>query len=412
MGIDTINKTLEYIADEVCKVYRINGYSVNELIFHNKIPLNTYRGWKVAFDVSNIMYAKMTTAHNIMVANAANILDDFDRNQLLLETIKGILGFFAIIFKAGITPVCVFDGVTHPYKEEENKRRGKVKENKSETIKKKTFDYLNTLPLDRTPEMEEELRKELRNFIRIKKSDYKLLQDILESIGIACINAPNDGEQICSRLNREGIVQAVYSTDTDNYAHGVSVLITDICWNGVETVCKIFRIDELIHCFQFYCVKKEYGLEEFIDLCIMHGCDYNSRTKVPKKNYDPVNPYKACGAKGALECIKEFGKFENFPQNYYPCFEPLNILKCREIFYYSPTGIIKEDTDLDWIKFKTNIVNVLNTYKLDGYLRIYFTSLVVDPFQVKQVIKNNNVNITPENYSLSENKANSLKDSF
>lgn len=407
MGIKDINETCRDISNDICKKLQQQGYGINELIFHKGIPLNTFRGWKIAFDVANIMYAKMTTSHNTMVANAISVLDDFNREHLISETMKGVLGFFALIFKAGITPVCVFDGKIHPYKEAEIKKRGANKKVKSDKIEKATFDYLNVSPLDRTPEMEASLRHELRNYIKIDKSDYKTMQNMLESIGIYCINAPYDGEQICSRLNREGIVQGVFSTDTDNYAHGVSVMISEIYWSGHETVCDIFRMDELLYCFKHYCGKEDYGLYQFIDLCIMHGCDYGSRCNVPKKNIDYNNPYKSCGAKGALECIVNFGNFENFPQNYWPCFGPLNIQQCREMFYYSPTGIDETDTDLDWVKLKSNLINVLNFYKLDGYLRQYFTSISIDPFKIK---KYDNVSIQIENIKIINPV--SLADSF
>lgn len=384
MGIDDINDTLKkHIRDNVYVELTRRGINYNNLIFHESVPLNTFRGWKIAFDTSNIMYAKMTTAHNNMIEGAKSILDEFDRNQLIAETMKGILGFFALIFKAGITPVCVFDGPIHPYKEEEIKRRGNLKKNKTEKIEKLMFNYINTMPLDRTQEMEQELRHELRNNIRIMKSDYELMKQTLENIGICCIDAPHDGEQICSRLNREGIVNAVYSTDTDNYAHGASVLISEIKWDGRETVCNIVRVDELLLCFKTYCGNQNFGLEEFIDLCIMHGCDYNSRTVIPTKS---GTSYKNCGGKSALDCIVKFGRFENFTQDYWPCFGALNIMKCREIFYYQPTGVIKSNTDLDWNKFKSNLVNILNYYKVDGYLRNYFLSVVVDPFHIKSSV--------------------------
>jgi 5'-3' exonuclease len=411
-----------FMANNIYQIIQNSNCGVINFIFHTGIPLNTFRGFKIAFDVANIMYAKMTTAHNIMVANSINVLDDFDRDHLVSESMKAVLGFFALIFKAGITPVCVFDGKLHPYKEEEIRKRGNVKKAKSDKIEKATIDYLNVLPLDRTPEMDAALRHELRNHIKITKEDYKTMQTMLESIGICCINAPFDGEQVCSRLNREGIVQAVYSTDTDNYAHGASIMISEIYYSGHETVCNIVRMDELLYCFQTYCGNPNYGLTQFIDLCIMHGCDYNSRTQVPTKS---GTSYKSCGPKGAIDCIIAFGNFENFTQNYWPCFEPLNINKCREMFYYQPTKIVESDTDLDWVKFRNNLNNTLDFYKLDGYLRHYFTSVSVDPFKIKKdqtqkveqqykVINSTNLNILSSEITFEHNRqiATSLANSF
>lgn len=374
MGIQDINKTIKTkISEPFIQEAKKYGHDINEYIFHKKAPLDTFRGMKIAFDASNIMYAKMMTAHNEIVMRSVSILDDYNREKLVSSTMKGILGFFSLIFKAGITPVVVFDGNLHPYKEAEIRKRSEVKKAKNEKIEKATQDFLMMNPLDMTTEDDEKFRNELKNNIKIQKDDYLRMQEMLENLGIPCIIAPYDGEQICSRLNREGIVQGVYSTDTDNYAHGASLMISEIYFDTQyhQTVCDYFRMDEFMIALSQY-FGRHVSLAEIIDLCIMHGCDYNERTVVPKDKYDPVNPYKSCGGVTALECIKKFGCFESFPPHYQACFEPLNIFQCREIFNYSPTGVDSNLTNLNWSKFVSNRELIFRYYNFEGYQVRYF----------------------------------------
>lgn len=399
MGVHDINKTIrENISEPFISLARQNNYNINEYVFHKGMPLDNLRGLKVAFDSANIMYAKMNTAHNDIIARSVSALDEYDRNILVDATMKGVLGFFALIFKSGITPVVVFDGKLHPYKEEEIKKRSEVRKAKQNKIDIATQQYLNKNPLEISQEDEDLLRKELRNNIRIMKSDYALMRSMLEELGIFCVEADYDGEQLCSRLCVEGIVDAVYSTDTDNYAHGCKILITDI-YHGAQGIiyCDYVALSEMITGLSQY-TGRQFTQEELIDLCIMHGCDYNERCVVPIKNFNHNTPkYKGCGPKGALQFITEYSRFEYAPPHFLPCFNDLNIHRCREIFYYQETDIKKNgiDTNLDWDKFITNREEVFRRYRFDGYLNKHFMSAFQQSFKIKAGCKNlfNNSNI-------------------
>lgn len=387
MGILGINETIKA---HVCKKYiedaKKHGYDINEYIFHTACPLENFRGKKVAFDAPNIMYAKMSTAHNNIISNSISVIDDYDRNNLIRDTMKGILGFFALVFKAGITPVVVFDGKYHPYKEQEAKRRGDVKKAKQAKVDLATQVYISKNPLEITQAEEELFRKELKGNIKILKTDYYTMQTMLEDLGIFCIVAEYDGEQLCSRLCKEGLVTAVYSTDTDNYAHGCNLLINNIRsgGNGI-TVCDYVSLHEMIIGISHY-TTRQITQEELIDLCILHGCDYNERTVMPVKNFNINDPsYKACGGKGALDFFVQYPRFEYAPQYYWPVFGILNIHRCREIFFYEETSIKTNNvnTDFDWDKFIANRERVFQTYDFDGYLFRYFMSPHKESFLIK-----------------------------
>lgn len=385
MGVHDINKTIkEKIVKPFIDSAVSNGYDVKEFVYHQNYPLHNFKGIKIAFDVANVMYAKMSTAHNQLIDNLISI-KEYDRDVLVKNTMKGVLGFFALIFNAGITPIVVFDGKLHPYKEAEIKKRGDIKKSKQQKVDFATQLYENANPLDISLEDELLYRKELKNNIRILKSDYLLLRSMLEELGIFCVEAEYDGEQLCSRLCREGIVKAVFSTDTDNYAHACPFLITEIYHAGGTLVCNYVSLTEMMYAFSVY-MGRNFTHEELIDLCILHGCDYNQRTVLPVKNFSINAPkYKPCGGAGAIEFITKYSRFEFAPSYYWPCFDILNVNKCREIFFYQETQIKRDNVDvgIDWNKLTANMRNVFVTYGFDGYLSRYFTSARKDNFTIK-----------------------------
>lgn len=389
MGITEINETIKkYVITNFIESAKQNGYHIDEYIFHKGVPLDQIRGMTVAFDASNIMYAKMSTAHNNIVENS--IISEYNRETLVENTMAGILSFFALIFKSGITPVVIFDGKLHPYKEAEVKRRSEIKKIKQEKVDLATQLYYSKNPLEVTKEDEDNLRKSLRNNIKIQKTDYITMRMMLEDLGIFCYEAEYDGEQLCSRLCVEGIVDAVFSTDTDNYAHGCKFLITDIYHGGQGiTLFNYVSLPEMLIGLSQY-TGRHFTQEELIDLCILHGCDYNERTVLPVKNFNIMAPnYKSCGGKGALDFISRFGRFENTPEYYYPCFGILNVHQCREIFFYCETEIKRNNIDvrIDWNKHISTREAVFNRYNFSGYLRRYWSD-VISPtsFKIKPIV--------------------------
>ena len=128
----------------------------------------------------------------------------------------------------------------------------------------------------------------------------------------------------------------------------------------------------------------ESSMEQFVDFCIMCGCDFNERMVVPKKTFNADNPYKSCGPKTSLELIKQYIKFENFPANLYPLMNILNISKCREMFNYVPSGISDEITNFDWKLFTNNHISITNNYNLEKYNQIQLSQIDINVIKIKK----------------------------
>ncbi|XP_071372998.1 probable flap endonuclease 1 homolog isoform X2 [Centroberyx affinis] len=89
---------------------------------------------------------------------------------------------------------------------------------------------------------------------------------LLKLMGVPIVQAPGDGEALCAQLVRDGTVDAVASEDMDTLPFGGSVLIRQLNAKRDSDVIeyslpKLLDILKITH-------------EEFVDLCILLGCDY------------------------------------------------------------------------------------------------------------------------------------------
>jgi 5'-3' exonuclease len=108
-----------------------------------------------------------------------------------------------------------------------------------------------------------------------------IIKKILDKFQIPQFTARNEAEALCSYLCRKGYVYAVYSTDTDNLAHGCPRLITNIENKANNLIFHGVLLNILLE-------KLEFNYLTFKDFCIMCGCDYNTKIYMhgPSRCYD------------------------------------------------------------------------------------------------------------------------------
>lgn len=70
--------------------------------------------------------------------------------------------------------------------------------------------------------------------------------------------------------------------------------------------------------------------QQFLDLCILCGCDYNDRASFEAKT--PGKRPRGIGWKTAFKLIKEHGSIENIGELQGINISPLNYKRCRELF--------------------------------------------------------------------------------
>lgn len=151
------------------------------------------------------------------------------------------------------------------------------------------------------------VRKTLTYTYKLPSIFNGIFRETVEENGYKCITADGEAETYACTLIKKGDIDYILTTDTDCLAMQCDI-ITRICADFFTIV----KYDQLL---------KETGLtaEQFLDFCILCGCDYNQ--KIP-----------GIGVKRALALIKKHGSIESIGDNTKHNVSCLNADQCRTLF--------------------------------------------------------------------------------
>lgn len=225
---------------------------------------------------------------------------------------RSLLGFINYFLSKGIKLIIVIDGDTLPEKMKIKEKRRKENEEKFLEIQKLREEIKTNVkidPLFKINELYDKLKKKVFSYSVIPPDEYTYVQKFISNTGLPLLRSVGDAERLCSVLCREKVAIASYSTDIDNLAFGCPLYIKD--YDAEEFVC--YRLDKLLKALNM-------NYDQFVDFCIMCGCDYNG-----KENIYKVGPGKS------FDEISKNGRIENISLEYnYDC---LNHIRCRELIY-------------------------------------------------------------------------------
>jgi flap endonuclease-1 len=274
----------------------------------------------------------------------------YGNNNFLLNFIRQINKFKEF----EITPIYVFDGKPPIEKKgviDSRKELKRKKYERKEEIEKKLIEYKDIIKNtsdkkllydENTKILEEELKKLNLSIISIQEGDIESLKELLTILNIQYIEATTEAEIICAQLCKQNKVDACLSDDTDILANGSKTFLT-----GYN-----FRKNNLIK-YNYTEILKELKLTntEFVDLCILCGCDYT--IKINKIGY--ITAYKLIIKYRTIENIVENIKDT---EKYCITDEFIKLFKyqdSRDIFLktdYDIPEINFEDREMDTDKFK------------------------------------------------------------
>ena len=182
-----------------------------------------------------------------------------------------------VLIEKGIKPVWVFDGLPPNLKKNELTRRRKVKQDAREKFSeaKEVGDMTNAL-------------KQHQRQVKMTNQTVDDAMTMLTLMGLPVIKASSEAEAQCVDLLKKGLVQAVASEDMDCLTFGCKLLL-----KGFKSRNEgIVEID-----LERVLKNLELTMEQFVDFCILCGCDYCKSIK----NLGPVR---------ALKYIKEYKTIE------------------------------------------------------------------------------------------------------
>jgi 5'-3' exonuclease len=155
-----------------------------------------------------------------------------------------------------------------------------------------------------------EIQKLKKQVVYKDNDEMDTVRDMFDILGVPWVIADGEAETLCSHLCLRGEVDAVLSEDSDVMAYQTPLFISKI---------NIYRDTVIEVDFKKILEGLEISKEQFVDLCIMCGTDYN-------KNIPKVGP------KTALNLIKEYGSIEGINENTTYSISILNHEKVRELF--------------------------------------------------------------------------------
>lgn len=284
------------------------------------VPFTAFAGKRIAIDAFHWLHANMSIARKKVVSSIDVTQGEPNPSNVRRELLSNALNFILNWLSYGITPVFVFDGKQLPDKADTREKR----QNKRAASRAKIDALYTQVHQGNGAGIYDELKRELINYDCIASDDFEIFRSTIKGIGIPCIQAVSDGEQLCSMLCFEGKVAAVFSGDYDNLVYGCPLMI--------KRVSDTYSYDARgVRVPAFACVRIDKVLaglklshSEFVDLCIMCGCDFN--TNMP--GYAAIKSY---------DLIQRYRSIENLPRDLNTTC--LNHVRCREIFTTLPSDL-------------------------------------------------------------------------
>jgi flap endonuclease-1 len=210
-----------------------------------ELTIDDLKNKTIVFDTSILLYQFVIAIRNTGV-------DLTNNDGKITSHIHAIIMKTISFLKKKINPIFVFDGKPPDIKMDTLKERSKNRKNAN-------------LELENNIEMDEETRiKLLKQTVVITSKQIDECKEVLNLIGIPTIDASQEADSQCALLSKLNLVDAVASEDMDLLTFGVKKLLRNVNSN------KIIEI-------QLSKILKETSLtyDQFIDLCIMLGCDYS-----------------------------------------------------------------------------------------------------------------------------------------
>lgn len=142
---------------------------------------------------------------------------------------------------------------------------------------------------------EDDIAKFNKRVIRVTKKHNDDCKKLLRLMGLPVIEAPSEAEAQCAQLCKDGKVYAVATEDMDALTFAAPRLVRHLSSGSADQTHE-YNLEKVINGFELG------SHDEFIDLCILMGCDY-------------CDSIKGIGGKKGLDLIKKHKTIEKIAEN-------------------------------------------------------------------------------------------------
>lgn len=225
------------------------------------------------------------------------------------------------LLENGIKPIYVFDGKPPTLKSGELAKRAERREDAQKALDKAT-------EAGDTAEMD----KFNRRLVRVTKHHNEEAKSLLKLMGVPYIDSPCEAEAQCAAMVKAGKVYATATEDMDALTFGTNTLLRHLTSSEARKLpVQEFNYEKILKGLEF-------TSDQFIDLCILLGCDY-------------CESIRGIGPKRAMELITQYKSIENILENIdkkkYIVPTDWNYQQARELFL-QPDVTNPDEVDLKW----------------------------------------------------------------
>lgn len=275
-----------------------------------------YFGRKVAIDASMSIYQFLIQVRS----GGENLTNDAG------ETTSHLMGIFyrtIRMIKHGIKPIYVFDGKPPSMKGGELEKRRATRD-------KAQLDLQAAQQAGNADDVE----KYNKRLTKVTPKHNEDCQKLLALMGVPFIKAPCEAEAQCSKLVASGKAYATATEDMDALTFGTTVLVRNL------TAAEARKLPVKEYEYAKVLAGLEMTADEFIDLCILLGCDYCDKIS-------GIGPHKA------FTLMKQHGSIEKIlptldPKKH-PVAEDWPFAQARKLFQ-EPDVTPADQIDLKWNK--------------------------------------------------------------
>ena len=232
--------------------------------------LKDYKGKTIVLDASMIIYQFV-----IAIRNTGNDLENSEGK--MTTHIIGVINKALMLLKHDIIPIFVFDGKPPELKSNTLKERKNRKKKCIQNLKDDNYDN------------DSDRIKDFKKSFTLSKTHIDEVKHILDLFGIPTVDSITEADPICAKIATKSDVHGVSSEDMDILTFGSPILIRGL--SGTKKMKEI-NLKEVL-------TNLNMNQDEFIDLCILLGCDYTPT--IPK-----------IGKKRALDIIQKYRSIDNF----------------------------------------------------------------------------------------------------
>jgi flap endonuclease-1 len=210
------------------------------------------------------------------------------------------------MLEAGMKPVFVFEGKAPNLKREELAKRAARREGAN-----------TELEAAKEAGNQADIEKYSKRTVRVTREHNEECKRLLRLMGVPVIEAPTEAEAQCAQLCKDGIVYAISTEDMDSLTFATPRLLRHLMAPASQKVSVMeFEHDKVL---------EGLGLtrEQFIDLCILCGCDYTDKIG----GIGPVRALSLIQKHGSIEKV-----LENLDPSKYKIPEPFPYEEARRLF--------------------------------------------------------------------------------